>query len=92
MKWAPFVLLVAALATVSGCGKGNFSKTSSVGKENVFRYPIVTSPTTLDPSQVQDGDTIDVIQQVYEGLVGWSEDNKPEGRLAESWKVEDGGR
>lgn len=83
------VALVALLA--AGCGKGNFSERTQVGKENVFRYPIVTNPTSLDPGKVEDGDTIDLLQQVYEGLVTWSEDNQPVGLLAESWEIQEDG-
>ncbi|CAN5373127.1 ABC transporter substrate-binding protein [soil metagenome] len=91
MKWASLVAL-AALALVAGCGKGNFSQKASESKLNVFRYPIVTSPTSLDPGKVQDGDTIDALQQTFEGLVGWGEDNKPTPILAEKWEITDGGR
>lgn len=88
------ILTVAALGGlfVAGCGQGGFSKRASEGKENVFRYPIVTNPTTLDPGLVRDGDTIDLLQQVYEGLVTWSEQNEVVPLLAESWTLEDGGR
>lgn len=58
----------------------------------MFRYPLVTSPTTMDPGAVQDGDTIDCLQQIYEGLVGWGEDNLPQPRLAERIDIEDGGK
>lgn len=85
--------LLAALAMI-GCGSsgGGFSQRASAGKENVFRYPIPTDPTTLDPGLVQDGDTIDVLHQVFEGLVAWGENNRVQPRLAEKWEVEDGGR
>ena len=46
----------------------------------------------MDPGKVQDGDTIDVIQQVYEGLVGWSEKSEVEPQLAEKWELTDGGK
>jgi oligopeptide transport system substrate-binding protein len=77
-----------------GCGKGNFNERSASAnaKAGVFRYPIPTVPTSMDPGKVQDGDTIDVIQQVYEGLVGWNEKNEVEPKLAESWEVVDGGK
>ena len=65
-----FLAAVAVLAV--GCGKGNFNKSPDAGGAKVFRYPIVTSPTTLDPGRVQDGDTIDLLQQVFEGLVAWN--------------------
>lgn len=83
--------LVACLA-IAGCGSGGFSKRAQEGKASVLRYPFVVNPTTLDPGIVQDGFTIDLLQQVYEGLVMWSEDNVPVGNLAESWDIEDGGR
>src|SRR5947209_5825721 len=90
MKRAAFVLLIVACVLV-GCGKGNFSQRASAGKENTFVYPIVTNPTTMDPQMVQDGDTIDLLQNIYEGLVEWGEDNKPAPALAETWDIKDGG-
>lgn len=86
------ILAVASLALVVGCGKGNFSDRQNAGQENVFRYPIPNNPTSLDPAIVQDGDTLDMLQQVYEGLVGWGPDNEVVPLLAESWEVKDGGK
>lgn len=91
MKRALVWLLILAIA-LAGCGKGNFSKRVRAGKEGVFRYPIVTTPTTLDPGIVQDGDTIDLVQQVFEGLVFWGEDNVVHPMLAEKWDIQDGGK
>lgn len=87
------LLLVLPVGLV-GCGKGNFSDRSAKAnaKTGIFRYPIVTKPTTMDPGKVQDGDTIDVIQQVYEGLVGWNDKNEVTPKLAEKWEVTDGGK
>ncbi|MCC6403836.1 MAG: peptide ABC transporter substrate-binding protein [Fimbriimonadaceae bacterium] len=90
-------LLFSALALVlAGCGSGGFSDKVKSARErsgtNVFRYPIVTSPTTMDPHLVQDGDTIDLLQQVYEGLVGWGPENVPVGLVAESWQVSEDGK
>ncbi|MCC7230928.1 MAG: peptide ABC transporter substrate-binding protein [Fimbriimonadaceae bacterium] len=81
------VLVFAALLLVGGCGKGNFSQSNEKAKENVFRYSIVQKPTTLDPGKVEDGNTIDIIQQVYEGLTAWSPENVPVPNLAEKWEV-----
>lgn len=91
MKWSLLSLLLVALM-VTGCGKGGFSERAQVGKENILRYPIVTNPTSLDPGVVQDGDTLDLIQQMYEGLVTWSEENEPVGAIAESWEISEDGR
>jgi oligopeptide transport system substrate-binding protein len=93
MRWVAIVAGLSALVLVAGCGdrKGGFSNRGSAAKENVFRYPI-PSLTTVDPAMVQDGDTIDVLQQVYEGLTAWSPENTPVGNLAESWEVSPDGK
>jgi oligopeptide transport system substrate-binding protein len=78
--------LVSALI-LAGCGKGNFSQSAGQGKENVLRYSIVQKPSTLDPAKVQDGNTIDLLQQVFEGLTTWSEDNQPIPNLSEKWDI-----
>lgn len=88
-KTIGFALVALAMVLSSSCGPGKFSANSQAGKPGVFRYSIVTNPTTMDPHKVQDGDTIDLLQQIYEGLVGWDTNNKPVGYLAESWTVSD---
>ncbi|WP_144241329.1 peptide ABC transporter substrate-binding protein [Fimbriimonas ginsengisoli] len=85
MKWTP-VLFLAVVLGLAGCTGGKFSEKSSEGKANILRYPIPEF-TKLDPAMVQDGDSIDVIQQVYEGLVKWGEDSKVTPNLAEKWDV-----
>ncbi len=91
MRRIGFAALMASLLFVSSCGPGKFSSTAQAGKPGVFRYSIVTNPTTMDPHKVQDGDTIDLLQQIYEGLVGWDTNNKPVGYLAEKWDVSSDG-
>jgi ABC-type transport system substrate-binding protein len=83
------VASVLGLTFVLGCSPGKFNASSVKPVPGTFRYPIVTSPTSLDPGVVQDGDTLDVIQQIYEGLVTWSPDNEVVGALAESWDVKE---
>ncbi|MBL8065262.1 MAG: ABC transporter substrate-binding protein [Chthonomonadaceae bacterium] len=85
--------LVLALALMSvGCGPGRFNTENQAKAAGVFRYPIINNPTTMDPHKVQDGDTIDLLQSMYEGLVGWSPENKPVGYLAESWEISPDGK
>jgi oligopeptide transport system substrate-binding protein len=92
-----FLALAASLTLLGGCGSGSdkggggFSQRTQGGSENVFRYPIVTNPTSMDPHVVQDGDTIDVLQNVYEGLVGWDTENRVVPILAESWEISEDG-
>lgn len=99
MRIASAAALVAALSLLVGCnsGGGGFSdrpagnQSGGSAAGNVLRQPMPNNPTTLDPHMVQDGDTIDVLQQMYEGLVGWNEQNMPEPRVAESWTVSEDG-
>ncbi|MGI4788350.1 MAG: peptide ABC transporter substrate-binding protein [Janthinobacterium lividum] len=81
---------LAASLVMTGCGHKS-STVSQTRASNIFRYPIKTSPTTFDPAMVQDGDTIDVLQQVFEGLVQWSPQNKIVPCLAEKWDVSPNG-
>lgn len=92
MRWTSLFAALAALFILAGCTGGKFSEKIQAGKENVFRYPIHDDPTTLDPGLVQDGDTIDALQQVFEGLVAWGENNEVVPRIAEKWEVQDEGK
>lgn len=84
--------LCLAILSITGCSKGNFGSSIPKDQLNTFRYPLIVDPTSLDPAIVQDGDTIDVIQQVFEGLVRFGEDNKIEPNLATSWDIKDSGK
>lgn len=89
--WIGALAALAALSVV-GCSGGGFSERAESKAGNVFRYPIPTNPTSLDPHIVQDGDTLDLLQNVYEGLVGWNEQNEVTGLLAESWTLSEDGK
>ncbi len=75
------ILSFFALSTIlfaAGCpNRGNRSG------GNILRYALQTRPTQLDPARVEDGDTIDMIQQVFEGLVRWNEKNEVVPNIAE---------
>ncbi len=53
---------------------------------------LITEPTTFDPANVQDVYTFDLIQQVFEGLVIWGEDNTIQPNLAETWQTSPDGK
>ena len=81
----PCAALLALAACLSGCAP----HASSPGKptRNTLRYPMVATPTTFDPAMVQDGTTIDLLQNVFEGLVQWSPQNTLVPALAQKWDI-----
>lgn len=91
MRIVTVVGLALAALTLTGCGNTNFKNSSATSEAGVLRYPIPNNPSSLDPAVVQDGDTLDMLQQIYEGLVGWDENNQVVGLLAESWEVSEDG-
>ncbi len=92
----PLALLLAALSAVAGCGGGSADRGSGSGSESAagdtLRVAQMAEPTTLDPAQVQDGPTIELLMHVYEGLVQWTPENKLAPALAEKWSTSNGGR
>lgn len=91
MKWYGILAIAAIAALLAGCSKGQFSS-NKPKTSNTLTYALINRPTEFDPALVQDGDTIDLIQNIFEGLTTWSEDNKVIGNLAKNWDLTDGGR
>jgi len=75
------VLLLVALATASARPE---VVTSIYGGN--FRYPVI-EPTGLDP--VDDGADWALLDQIFEGLVKYDENQKPVSAIAESWTSPD---
>lgn len=87
--------LVICAVVLAGCGNnsgGGFSDRKSSGSQNVLRYCMGSNPTTLDPAKVQDVETMDIINNVYEPLVNYDEQNNIVGVLAAEWKISDEGK
>ncbi|MDX2066761.1 MAG: peptide ABC transporter substrate-binding protein [Fimbriimonadaceae bacterium] len=91
-RWTAWASAAATVLWAAGCTPGGFSKKQAVGGELQFRYAMHASPTTLDPGKVQDVDTSDLLQNIYQGLVAYDDKNEIVPVLAESWTVEDGGK
>lgn len=94
-RFHKLVLPLAALAVfsiallLSGC----FGKRGAGGtKGAVLRYAINSPPTTLDPARVEDGDTIDMLQQMFESVVKWNDKNGIEPNLADKWDISPDGK
>jgi len=79
-------MAVLVMATF-GCGRHGTGP-----RENVLRYALQTNPTQLDPAAVEDGDTIDLLMQIFEGLVQWNEHNEIVPNIAKSWDISPDGR
>lgn len=80
-----FVVLLA------GCAKRDFRSQEFESAPSELVAAIGINPATLDPAVSQDTITNDLILHVFEGLVGWSADNRIVPKLAESWTVSDDG-
>lgn len=85
------VVLFAAATLTVGCGGGRFGNSGASKADHVLYATIPTNLTKLDPAQVEDGDTIEVLNQVFEGLVQYDEHNELQPNLAESWTVSEDG-
>src|SRR5437867_444230 len=67
-----------------GCSRTN--RTQPAGR-SVLRYPINIEPATMDPTQVVDGGTGDLLQNIYDGLVSFDSRNRVVPMLAERWEI-----
>lgn len=74
---------------MSGCVGRNAGGGKVTG---VLRYALTAEPTTLDPALVTDGPTIDLLHNIYEGLVGWNDSNEVVPLGAEKWDVSADGK
>lgn len=83
------IILFLVLIVLAGCGK---RQATAPPPQNVLRYALTAEPTTFDPALVRDGPTIDLLFQVFEGLVQWDENNRLVPNLAERWEVSPDGR
>lgn len=81
-------LLLAPTGLIAGCGH----HAPSGPQGNTLRVAMTAEPTTFDPAMVTDGPTIDLMQQIYEGLVQWTPQNTLAPALAQSWSISNGGR
>lgn len=80
----------ASVAALAGCGGGGATPPKTNG--SVLHVAQTAEPTTLDPAQVQDGPTIELMMHVFDGLIQWNTKNELVPALAEKWETTDGGR
>jgi ABC-type transport system substrate-binding protein len=94
--------IFAGVLVFQGCGNQEEKESATAEKEELstasihrggtYRFPLMNSPSTLDPAYVRDkyGETL--VHQLYEGLVRFDPYLAVTPALAETWKVEDNGK
>ena len=79
------MLLSAALClSVSGCQESD-------GTGYVFKYDIPSNPATLDPQTAYDGSSLEIIANMFTGLLKTDSEGNVECAAAESYDVSDDG-
>lgn len=85
-----------ALLALAGCGGSGGSSggsgSSGSGDGQTLRLAQTAEPTKIDPAQVEDGPTIELLMNIFEGLVQWTTDNELAPALAEKWEISPDGR
>ncbi len=79
-------------ASSNGGSVAEPTKTGTKATGNVLRYALTSDPTTLDPATVEDGTTIDLLHNVFEGLVKWNEKSEIAPGMAEKWETSKDGK
>jgi len=90
-RWWLICLAIGLAGCRNNSSGGGFSDRKSSGSQNVLRYCLGINPTTFDPAKVQDPDTIELLNNIYEPLVNYDEHNKIVGNLASEWKISQDG-
>ncbi len=93
-RWLePLVLtgLLGLWMSVGGCSKRSAS--AQAGKNSsVLRCAVRTNLVTLDPVQIQDFNTDNILKNVYGGLVELDENNQPVEGIVRQWQISSDGR
>lgn len=74
-----YCLVLAALC-LGGCSN----------PEATFSYPVAGSIKSLDPRRADDEESVEIIRQVFEGLVGWNKKDQICPVLAKTWEISPG--
>ena len=75
-------LVLVGAALCGGCHRGS----SVAGKSGVLRYPMPLEPLTLDPARLDETPTLELLQNVYEGLVMFDVNSRVVPQLAVRWE------
>ncbi len=78
------ILLAVCIFTLSGCFEND-------GKNYIFKYDISGNPRTLDPQTVRDSSGLELIANIFDGLLRLDEDGDTVPAVAKSYTVSEDG-
>ena len=61
------------------------------GKDYIFKYDIAANPRTLDPQTANDDSSLQLISNIFDGLLRLDSEGNVEPAVAESWEVSEDG-
>ncbi len=85
----PFLSSSLLLFCLTSCVHGKRTSGAGIGvqPQATLRYPITLEPATLDPACLNETPTIELLQNVYDGLVMFDANNRIVPGAAESWEA-----
>lgn len=89
-RFAVGMLLLLALA-LSGCTTGRHGEPSA-SDLHTLRESLYVEPTTLEPANIPDQPTAELLMHIFEGLVRINQNNQVEPALAETWEISKDGK
>lgn len=93
LKKSLLILSITVLATASGCvsSKGKVSRVSAESSEKVLKYAL-GEPVSIDPAFAVEGEGLQVVKQVFDGLVDYDPKTlKAVPAVASSWRSNQSG-
>ncbi len=84
-RWAWIAWLLIASLSLAAC-------TGAAADSTRVARILTGTPTTLDPAAQGDSGSVAVTAQLFESLTTFDADRQTRPALAESWRIEDGGR
>jgi len=84
------VLLLVSPFRVAGCQTAEH--TAQPGRGATLRYALTLEPGTLDPHMGNGLDTVEMLQNVFEGLVQFDAKTHIAPQLADRWEISPDGR
>lgn len=81
------ILVFVVIPILTGCGAGS----NDAQNEKILLLNLTGEPSSLDPAKAFDEDSLDVTNNLFEGLMRLDADHKPQPAIAEEVNVSDDG-